>query len=131
MDSATPTAPVSKARLWTSYVLSALPVLMMVISGSMKVFAPPQLLEGMAHFGYPGHLARPIGILELTCALLYVVPRTSILGAVLVAAYLGGATATHVRIGEPFFVPVLLGVMAWLGLWLREPRLHALAPLRK
>jgi hypothetical protein len=124
-------APISKARLWTGYVLSAIPVLMLLMSATMKLIQHPKAIEGMPHLGYPGHLLTPLGILELTCTILYVIPQTSVFGAILLTGYLGGATATHVRIGEPWFIPVGLGILVWLGLWLRDSRLQDLAPLRK
>jgi hypothetical protein len=134
MDVATQTAvaPVSKARFWIGVVLSAIPVLMLTMSAVMKVMQPaPDFAKGMEHLGWGLHLAIPLAVLEITCTLLYLIPRTSVLGAILLAAYLGGATATHVRVGDPWFIPVLLGVSLWLGLWLREPRLHDVLPLRK
>jgi hypothetical protein len=71
-----------------------------------------------------------LGILEVSCVIIFLIPRTAVLGAILIAAYMGGATATHVRVGDPFYATVLVGVFVWLGLWLREPRLRALLPLR-
>ena len=131
MQSAAQTAPVSKKRLWAGRILSALPVLMLLFSGVMKLMKPAAVVQGFAHFGYPESLALSIGILELACAVVYVIPRTSVLGAILMTAYLGGATATHVRIGDPsFFIPVILGVLVWGGLFLRDDRLRALIPLR-
>ena len=96
----------------------------------MKLMKPAPVVQGFAHFGYPESLALSIGILELACTVVYVIPRTSVLGAILLTGYLGGATATHVRIGDPFFVPVGLGVLVWGGLFLRDDRLRALIPLR-
>jgi len=124
-------AHISKGLLYTSYVLSALPVLMLLFSAYMKIAQPqPKYAEGMAHIGWPVELSLALAALEITCTVLYLIPRTSVLGAVLLAAYLGGATATHVRVGDPWYTPVALGLMLWLGLWLREPRLKALLPLR-
>ncbi len=120
----------SKAALWGGRVASALPALAMAMSGAMKVSHGAPVVEGFAKFGYPAGALTPIGIVELACVVLYLIPRTAVLGAILIAAYLGGAVATHVRAGEPFILPVLLGVLAWVGLWLRDPRVRALAPLR-
>ena len=117
--------------LWAGRIMSALPVLMLLLSGVMKLVKPASVVEGFVRLGYPESLALGIGIVELACAALYVVPRTSVLGAILLTAYLGGATATHVRIGEPFFMPILLGVLVWGGLFLRDERLRALLPLRQ
>ena len=131
MQSDTHTAPVSKKMIWAGRIMSALPVLMLLLSGVMKLVKPAAVVEGFARLGYPESLTVGIGIVELACATLYVVPRTSVLGAILLTAYLGGATATHVRIGEPFFMPILLGVLVWGGLFLRDERLRVLLPLRQ
>jgi len=130
MQSGTQTAPVSKKMLWAGRVISALPVLMLLFSGVMKLVKPALLVQEFVRLGYPESLALGIGILELSCTVVYVIPRTSIFGAILLTAYLGGATATHVRIGDPFFGPVVLGVLVWVGLYLRDGRLRALVPLR-
>ena len=122
----------ARGALWTGRVLGAVPVLLMGFSAVMKLIQHPSVIEGMAKFGFPEKLIVPIGLLEISCAILYVIPKTSVFGAVLVAAYLGGATVTLVRVGDPAWLfPVVTGICAWLGLWLREPRLHALAPIRK
>ena len=89
------------------------------------------VMQGFARFGYPESLVLSIGIVELACTVVYVIPRTSVLGAILLTGYLGGATATQVRIGDPtFFAPIVLGVLLWAGLFLRDDRLRALIPLR-
>ena len=131
MRSDTQTAHVSKKMLWAGRILSAVPVLMLLFSGVMKLMKPAAVLEGFVGLGYPESLALWIGIVELACAVLYVIPRSSVLGAILLTAYLGGATATHVRIGEPFFIPIVLGVLVWGGLYLRDERLRTLLPLRQ
>lgn len=119
-----------KKQIWAGWILSALPILMLISSGIMKLARPPFLVQSFDHLGLPMHLAAPLGILEIGCVVVYLIPRTSILGAILVAAYLGGATATNVRIGDPWIFPVLLGMLAWAGLYLREGRLRALLPLK-
>jgi len=124
------TDPLSKKMLWAGYIISALPVLLLFFSGAMKLVKSGSVVEGFVRFGYPESVAFAIGIVELACAALYVIPRTSVLGAILLTGYLGGATATHLRIGDPFFVPIVLGVMVWGGLFLRDARLRALLPLR-
>jgi len=124
-------APVSKKMLWAGRAVSALPVLLMLVGGVMSLLNPAAVAEGTAKIGYPVHLTQSIVLLEIACAALYVVPRTAVLGAILLTAYLGGATASHVRVGDPFIVPVIVGILVWGGLWLREPRLRALIPLRK
>ena len=100
---------------------------MMAFSASMKLsHAPPFMDLWVNKFGYAQSSATGIGLIELSCAVLYVIPRTAVLGAVLMAGYLGGAVATHVRIGDPgFMTPLVLGIMAWAGLYLREGRLRA------
>ncbi len=118
-------------KVWVGRGISVLPVLGLVMSASMKLSHAPQVVEMFtSKFGYQESSLMGIGLLELAVAVLYVIPRTAVLGAVLVTAYLGGAVATHVRVGDPFITPVILGVLVWIGLYLREPRLHALAPLR-
>lgn len=123
-------APVSKKRLWAGRIISALPALMLLFSGVVKLMQPAPVVEEFARLGYPESMALGIGILELACTVVYVIPRTSILGAILLTGYLGGATATHARIGDPFFMPIVLGVLVWGGLFLRDDRLRALIPLR-
>lgn len=120
----------SRRAFWVGWVLSALPAPLLSFSAIMKFVKPPDVLKGFAHLGWPERLALPLGILELACLVLYLIPRTAVLGAVLMAGYMGGAIATHVRIGEPFIMQGLLGVVVWLGLYLREPRLRRLIPLR-
>ena len=120
----------STAMIWVGRVVSAIPVLMLLLSASMKLTRSAAAVEGFTHLGWPDSLAFALGIVELTCTILYVVPHTAVLGAILLTGYLGGATATHLRIGEPVYMPVLLGVLVWAGLWLREGRLRALIPLR-
>src|SRR5438876_11320464 len=100
MRSDTQTAHVSKKMLWAGRILSALPVLMLLFSGVMKLMKPAAVLEGFVGLGYPESLTVGVGIVEIACAVLYVIPRTSVLGAILLTGYLGGATATKVRIGE-------------------------------
>ena len=96
----------------------------------MKIAHSKQVLEGFAQFGYPESAILGIGLAEVVCALIYAFPATAVLGAILVTGYLGGAVATHVRASQPFIAPLLLGVFAWAGLFLRDPRLRALLPLR-
>src|SRR5713226_9193532 len=115
MQSATQTAPVSKKKLWAGRIISALPVLLLLLSGIMKLMKPAPVVQGFARFGYSESLILVIGMLELICTIVYVIPRTSVLGAILLTGYLGGATATNVRVGDPlFFVPAILGVLVWV-----------------
>lgn len=107
------------------WVCTGLVAFALVASASMK-FMPPnaEMVEGMKKSGFDPALMMPIGIVELACALIYLFPRTAVLGAVLIAGYMGGAIFAHVRIHEPFFVQAIIGVLAWLGIFLREPRLR-------
>ncbi|MBZ5701238.1 MAG: DoxX family protein [Acidobacteriia bacterium] len=130
MQAGTQMAPVSRKRLWAGRIISALPVLLMVFGGVFGVLKPAVAVAGVVHFGYPERVALPICIVEIACAVVYAIPRTSVLGAILLTGYLGGATATHVRVGEPFYLPVIIGVLVWGGLYLRDERVRALIPLR-
>lgn len=124
-------APPRKAILWTGRVISALPAVMLLFSASMKLSHAPQFVAMFTNkLGYQESSLTGIGILEIACTALYLIPQTAFLGALLLTGYLGGAIATHVRIGEPFGMPLVLGVLVWVGLYLRESRLKALAPLR-
>jgi uncharacterized membrane protein YphA (DoxX/SURF4 family) len=123
--------PASKAKLWAGYVASALPVLMLLLSGVMKLIKAAPVVEAFDHLGWPESLALALGILEIGCTAVYLIPRSAVLGAILLTGYLGGAIATHVRIGEQFFGPLIFGVLVWVELYLRDDRLRALLPLRK
>jgi len=131
MQSAAQTAPVSKGRLWAGRILSAIPALMLLFAGIMKLLKPPSMIQGLAQYGYPESLVVIIGILEMACAVVYLIPRTSVLGAILATGFLGGAAATNVRVKDPSFVlPVVFGVLVWAGLFFRDERLRALIPLK-
>lgn len=127
----TPTAQLSKAVLWTSRLLSAIPVLLVLLGSVMKLMKTASVVQGFAQAGCPERLIVPVGLIELTCVIGYLVPSTSVLGAILLTGLLGGATVTTLRIGDPTYpMPILLGMMAWGGLYLRDRRLRALIPLR-
>jgi len=113
--------------------MSAVPVALMTLSGVMKLSGASSVVHGFHdQFGYPVSTLVPIGVLELTCVVIYLIPRTAVLGAILMTGYLGGAVATHTRILDPSGIaPFVLGVLAWGGLYLREDRLKALIPFRK
>jgi hypothetical protein len=130
MQSTTQTAPVSKASLWTGRILSALAILLFAFTAMFSLLKPAAAMQGFAHYGYPEKAFLPIAIAELVCMILYAIPRTSVLGAILLTGYLGGATATHVRVGEPPIIAIIVGIVVWLGLYLRDQRLRALVPLR-
>jgi hypothetical protein len=117
----------SKKALWTGRIISGWLVLFLLFDGVVKVLKLAPAMEGTARLGYPSSLVVPIGIVELLCVAAYVIPRTSILGAILLTGYLGGATATQVRLEDPwFFFPVVVGMLVWAGLLLRDARLRSL-----
>src|SRR6266576_5967957 len=117
--------------VWTGRIISGFIVLFMLFDGGAKVarFAP--YVEGTVKAGYADSLVVPIGILGLVCTILYAIPQTSIFGAIMMTAYFGGATATHVRLGQHWYFPVVFGILVWIAMYLREPRLRELVPLRK
>ena len=126
-----PSAPPGRALLWTGRVLGGLPALFLLVDAVMKFAQPKEVVDTTTALGYPAACILPLGIVLLVSTLLYLLPRTAVLGAILLTGYLGGAVATHVRVGEPFVVPLLLGVLLWAGLYLRDERVRALLPLRK
>jgi hypothetical protein len=123
--------PVSTAALWTGRILSALPIPLLLMSAAMKLASVAPVVEGFKKFGFPDGAAFAIGLVELACVILYVIPQTAVLGAILLTGYLGGAAVTHIRVSEPWFAPVVMGVILWMGLYLRDPRLRELAPWRR
>jgi hypothetical protein len=131
MSVETTTVPIAKGMLWTGRVTSAIPIVFVTFGSIIKLMKTPQVIQGVARSGYPESLIRTVGTIELACVIVYIIPRTSVLGAILFTALLGGATATEVRIGDlTFIMPVILGMMVWGGLFFRDPRLRALIPLR-
>jgi len=136
MPSDTQAAPVSKKGLWAGRIMSGLAVAFLAFDVVLKFVtpAPAPVVEAFAHVGWPLNLAPVLGMILLVSTVLYVIPKTSILGAILLTGYLGGAVATHLRAGDPLFshvlFPTYLGVLLWGGLYLREDRLRALIPLR-
>ena len=128
---------ISKPARWTGRVLSGLVVAFLLFDGAMKLVPLPIVTETMDKMGYgaSANLARSLGLITIVCTLLYAVPPTSILGAILLTGYLGGAIASHLRIDSPLFTHTLfglyLGLMVWGGLWLREPTLRSLLPFRR
>jgi DoxX-like family len=125
------TSTVSKRAFWTGRIVIALVFLFMLFDGGIKVLRLAPAVEGTIRLGYPASVVVPIGLVSLISAFLYAIPRTSILGAILLTGFLGGATATQVRVQDPwFFFPVVLGVLVWVGPFLLDERLHALIPLR-
>jgi hypothetical protein len=133
MQAISQTAPVAKGSLWIGRIISALPALFLLMDGVMKLFKPAFVVEATVQLGYPESVIIPLGVVLVISTILYIIPRTSVLGAILLTGYLGGAVATHVRVGEGLFsviFPVIFGVMIWLGLYLRDHRLRAQIPLR-
>ena len=131
MQSALQDSHISSKMIWAGRIVSGLVVVMMVFSAVMKILKPNEVLTEFTRLGYPETVVIGIGILELLCAVVYSIPRTSYLGAILLTAYFGGATATHVRIGDVFIWPVIGGVLTWAGLYLRDARIRDLIPLLK
>jgi hypothetical protein len=131
------TAPVGKPALWVGRVLSGLVILFLLFDGAIKLVPWPIVTETMDRIGYGSSetLARTLGVITVACTVLYAIPPTSILGAILLTGYLGGAMASHLRIGSPLFSHILfgfyLGLMLWGGLWLRDRRLRTLMPFRR
>src|SRR5215813_9992225 len=121
----------SKAKLWTGRVITVFTVAFLLFDTMVKVLNLPVAVEGTVKLGYPARLVMYIGIVELVCLGAYLYPRTAVLGAMLLTGYLGGATATQVRVEDPWFIfPVVVGVLVWVGLLLRDARLRPLYPLK-
>ena len=122
----------SNVNRWIGLVMSGLPALFLLVDGVMKLFEPAVVVDTTVQLGFPEAVILPLGVVLLACTVLYLVPRTAVLGAILLTGYLGGAVATHVRVGEgafPILFPVIIGALLWGGLVLRDPRLAALLPL--
>ena len=134
MQTMVQTSETSNAALWTGRIMSGLVIAFMLLDGAMKLVPLDVVVTTSEQMGIPGSLARTLGVIGLICTLLYAVPRTSVLGAILLTGYLGGAIASHLRLGDPIFTHTLfglyLGLLAWGGLYLRDARLRALIPLR-
>ena len=121
----------SNSSIWTGRIISALLILFLLFDATIKLLKAAAAVQGTVQAGYPEAVVRPLGIVLLLCVLLYSIPSTSILGAILLTGYLGGATATMVRTSNPlFWIPVICGVLIWLGLFLQDARLRGLIPLR-
>jgi hypothetical protein len=131
MATATLAAPGSKKMLWAGWIVSALPLLLFTFSSVAKFVNPPGMAEQFIKLQIDPKITFGLGILELTCTLIYAVPRTAVLGAILLTGYLGGAILTHLRVGDQFVTHIILGVLVWLGIYLRDARLRALIPLRQ
>jgi len=124
----------SKKSVWIGCIIGALPAIFLLVDGVMKLFKPEIVVKTTMELGYPESSIIPIGIVLLIATILYMIPQTAVLGAILLSGYLGGAVATHVRVGAdlfPILFPAILGVLVWVGLYLRDARLRALVPLRQ
>jgi hypothetical protein len=133
MQSDTQPVPDSKRLVWAGHIMSAVPGLLLLLDGAMKLAKPAFVVEATVQLGYPESVIVGLGIVLMASTVLYLVPRTSVLGAVLITGYLGGAVASHVRAQDPVFTilfPILFGVLIWGGLFLRDARVRALLPLR-
>lgn len=134
MPADTQTDSLSRQRLMTGRVISVLPIIFLLMDGVMKLFKPGPVLRATLELGYPENTIVGVGILLIACTVLYIIPRTCILGAILLTAYLGGAVASHVRVSASLFrifFPVIIGVLVWLGIYLRDARLRTLVPWRR
>jgi hypothetical protein len=126
-------AAVPRRTFWAGRVVSALPALFLLVDAVMKLVKPAPVVEATLALGYPESVILGLGIVLLACTLLYLIPRTAVLGAILLTGYLGGAVATHVRVGDGTFsvvFPVILGTFLWGGLYLRDERVRSLLPWR-
>ena len=124
----------STATRWTGYVMTILPALFLLLDGVMKLLKPGFVVDATSKLGYQESVIVPIGIVLVICTVLYLLPVTSVLGAILLTGYLGGAVATHVRAGQgafPIVFPIVIGALIWGGLFVRDERLRALIPMRK
>ena len=134
MSSATQPGSVSATALWSGRIISGLVTAFMIFDGTIHITKPAPVVQGFAQLGFPIRLAVPLGIVSLTCALLYAIPQTSILGAILLTGYLGGAVAVQVPTQNPFFgeviFPVYIGIFVWGGIYLRDERMRKLIPFR-
>jgi DoxX-like family len=131
MPSITSPGPASKKMLWTGRVMSALPALMLLFSAVMKLLMPPPVADGFKHLGFELNVVMGIGILQIICTVIYLIPRTAVLGAILLTGYMGGAIAVSLRVGDSYLLQFLFGVLLWGGLYLRDPRIRALIPLKQ
>jgi hypothetical protein len=121
----------SKGVVWTGRVISTVIVLMLMLGVGMGLSGNPKVAEGFAHYGFPPGALKIVLALEALSAILYAIPATAVLGAVVLTGYLGGALCTHLRAGEAYVIPVVFAMVAWLGIFLREPRLRSLLPWRR
>ena len=132
MQAATQALPSPRAALWAGWIISALAILFLIFDGVSKVLKLAPAVEATVQLGYHESLVIGIGVIELVCLAIYIIPRTSILGAILLTGYLGGAIATNLRAGTPLFnvvFPIIIGALIWGAIYLRDAQLRALVPL--
>ncbi len=126
---------IGRKRPWAGYIVTGLVAAFLLMDGVIKFIMPPGTETAVLPLGYSLDQMIPVGVILLTCLAVYLIPQTSVLGAILLTGYLGGAVATHFRVGSPLFThmlfPVYIGILVWLGLFLREPRLRSLIPFRR
>lgn len=115
---------------WLGWALTVLPSAMLILSGGMKLAGGKMVTEGLERMSWQPGLAMPLGIVEIACTIIYLIPRTSVLGAILLTGYMGGAIATHISLEESFAFQAVFGIVIWLGIFLREPRLRQVLPYR-
>jgi hypothetical protein len=123
----------SRSAIWTGRILGGLAVVFLFLDALGKLLRLTPVIEGTTRFGYSETVIVPLGIVLAACTAAYAIPRLSVLGAILLTGYLGGAVATHVRAGDsvfPIVFPVIMGTLLWVGLWLRDKRLRTLLPLK-
>ena len=134
METSNQNLTVSKSALWTGRILSGIAVLFMLFDGTIHLMVIQPVVDSFTQMGYPVSISRSLGIIELTCVILYLIPKTSFLGVVLLTGYLGGAVSAQARIDAPFFsteiFPVYIGILAWGGLYLRDLKLRSIFPFR-
>jgi DoxX-like family len=121
----------SRKTTWIGWVITVLPCLLFGLSAFLKLQGSPEVIKGFTHLGIPASMMMPLAILEITCVVIYLIPPTAVLGAILLTGYIGGAICTHWRVGDPFYAQIGLGIFLWLGLYLREDRLRSLIPVRR
>ena len=131
MAAGTPAVPSSNKMVWAGYIVSGLIVLMLLAGSIFGIMNAEKMAPQVAKYGFPEGMMVKIDILCIICALIYAFPCTAILGAILLSGYFGGAVITHLRVGEPFWIPILVSVLSWGGIFLRDEKLRALIPLRR
>ncbi|HEY3854885.1 MAG TPA: DoxX family protein [Verrucomicrobiae bacterium] len=122
---------VPKKELWTGYIMSGLPALLFIMSGIMKLAKPPGVVKGFEEYGFSEGLITPIGLIEILCTIVYLIPQTSVLGAILLTGYVGGIICTNLRIDKDVVMPAIVGILIWGGLFMRYRRIRGLIPFKQ